>query len=197
VRGREWRHARWRHTARRRRAFTDWQLWDRLVLVALDGGLRRQWRHEINLITNRSIICTHAVGKVDPRFALHLSRPLRHLASFYLLLPFSPPPPPPFPMPPTLDDPLRLRYSVQTNCSLLHYPRLRVWHNKLSSDQLRAASLIGRNAVTWHSSLSNAERVGGRRFNIFECWTVDRSNIQKCWTFTWLQCWTVTWHAGL
>jgi len=38
----------------------------------------------------------------------------------------------------------------------------------LSYDQLWAASQIGRNAVTWHSSLSNAERV-----------TVDGSTLQQ------------------
>ena len=32
-------------------------------------------------------------------------------------------------------------------------------YNKSSYDQLWAASLIGRNAVTWHSSLSNEERI--------------------------------------
>ena len=39
---------------------------------------------------------------------------------------------------------------------------------KISNDQLWAALLTGRNAVTWHLSLSNAERVGGQRLNIFE-----------------------------
>jgi len=36
----------------------------------------------------------------------------------------------------------------------------------LLHDQLRAASLIGQNAVTWHLSLSNDERVGGRPCDI-------------------------------
>ena len=36
----------------------------------------------------------------------------------------------------------------------------------LSHDQLRAASLVGRNDVTWRSSLSNYERVGGRHCNV-------------------------------
>ena len=35
-------------------------------------------------------------------------------------------------------------------------------HKLLSHDQLWAASLIGRNTVTWSSSLSNDERVGGQ-----------------------------------
>jgi len=45
----------------------------------------------------------------------------------------------------------------------------------LSYDQLSAASLIGRNAVTWHSSLSNAERV-----------TVDGSILQMLMSFNML-----------
>jgi len=41
-----------------------------------------------------------------------------------------------------------------------------VHHSILSHDQLRAASLIGRNAVMWRSSLLNDAHVGGRPCDI-------------------------------
>jgi len=53
------------------------------------------------------------------------------------------------------------RAASSISCGLQDY-------QKISNDQLWAALLTGRNAVTWHLSLSNAERVGGRPLNIFE-----------------------------
>ena len=51
-------------------------------------------------------------------------------------------------------------------------------HYTLSYDQLWAASLIGRNAATWPSSLSNAEHVGGRPCDIANItWTRDHASL--------------------
>jgi len=46
-------------------------------------------------------------------------------------------------------------------------------------DQLWAASLIGRNAVTWNSSLSNAERVSSHPCDIANiAWSRDHASLQ-------------------
>jgi len=55
------------------------------------------------------------------------------------------------------------------------------YHFQMSYDQLSAASLIGRNAVTWYSHYWMLNRIGGRQFTS-----------QKYRTVTWLQYWMVT-----
>ena len=60
------------------------------------------------------------------------------------------------------------------------YQQQQLLHHLLSLyDQLWAASLISRKAVTWHSSLSNAERIGGRPCDIANiAWSCDHASLQ-------------------